>query len=120
MGQKDISSEKLAKLVSGFASGVKAQKVVILDMRKAANFCDYFILCSGTSDRHVRAIAQEIDEGLEKLGIGTRFKQGIREGRWALLDYGTVVAHIFDLEFRDFYGLEYLWRQAAKVDWIED
>lgn len=120
MVKKNILSEGLAKLIVRFASDIKAQDIVILDMRKAANFCDYFVLCSGTSNRHVRAIAQGIMEGLDEHGMGTRFKQGIREGRWALLDFGTVVAHIFEAESRDFYGLEYLWKEADKVEWSEE
>jgi len=117
---KDVlSSEKLADSISCFASETKAQNIVILDMRKVANFCDYFVLCSGTSSRHVKAIADAIEDGLKKQGVETRFKQGIREGRWALLDFGTVVAHIFEAEARMFYGLEYLWREADKVTWSE-
>jgi len=114
--EQELSSEKLAKLIAGFAADVKAQKIVILDMRKATNFCDYFVLCSGTSTRQVRAIAQEIEDGLAEQQFATRFKQGAREGRWVLLDFGSVVAHIFDSEYRDFYGLEYLWKEADRID----
>lgn len=117
--KEELSSDKLAELISRFASDIKAQNIVILDMRKVANFCDYFVLCSGTSSRQVRAIAAGVEDGLAEHGVGTRFKQGIREGRWALLDFGTVVAHIFDSEFRDFYGLEYLWKEADKVEWTK-
>jgi len=110
------SSEQLAKIIAGFAAEIKAQKIVILDMRKATNFCDFFVLCSGTSTRQVRAIAEGIEDGLAEKGFATRFKQGVREGRWALLDFGAVVAHIFDAEYRDFYGLEYLWKEAGRID----
>jgi len=118
--KKELSSDKLAKLISRFASDIKAQNIVILDMRKVANFCDYFVLCSGTSARQVRSIAEGIEDGLAERGIETRFKQGIKEGRWALLDFGTVVAHIFEAESRDFYGLEYLWKEADKVEWTTE
>ena len=120
MVKKELSSDKLAKLISRFASDIKAQNIVILDMRKVANFCDYFVLCSGTSARQVRSIAEGIEDGLAERGIETRFKQGIKEGRWALLDFGTVVAHIFEAESRDFYGLEYLWKEADKVEWTTE
>jgi ribosome-associated protein len=86
-------------------------------MRRVANFCDYFVLCTGTSDRHVRAIANGIDEGLEELNIKVRYSQGLTGGRWVLLDMGSAVAHIFDKETREFYGLEYLWQEAKKVAW---
>ena len=120
MVKKELSSEGLAKLISHFASDIKAQNIVILDMRKVANFCDYFVMCSGTSSRQVRAIALGVEDGLAEQGIKTGFKQGVREGRWALLDFGTVVMHVFDDEFRSFYGLEYLWKEADKVEWNED
>lgn len=119
--KKEISSDKLAKLISRFASDIKAQKIVILDMRRVVNFCDYFVLCSGTSTRQVRSIAEGIEDGLEEQhGIRTRFKQGMKEGRWILLDFGTVVAHVFESDAREFYGIEYLWKGADRVDWIEE
>ncbi len=85
-------------------------------MRKVANFCDYFLLCSGNSDRHVRAVALGIDEGVTQFGGKIGRKQGIKDGRWVLLDLGNVVAHIFDSEAREFYGLEHLWQEARKVN----
>ena len=88
-------------------------------MRPVANFCDYFVICSGTSKRQVRSIAEGIEEGLEKKKILTSFKQGFREGRWVLLDFGNVVAHVFEKEARDFYGLEYLWQEAEQIDWTK-
>lgn len=121
MVKKEISSDKLAKLISRFASDIKAQKIVILDMRRVVNFCDYFVLCSGTSTRQVRSIAEGIEDGLEEQhGIRTRFKQGMKEGRWILLDFGTVVVHVFESDAREFYGIEYLWKGADRVDWIEE
>lgn len=88
-------------------------------MRRVANFCDHFVLCTGTSDRHVRAIANGVEEGLEELGIKVRYSQGLNGGRWVLLDMGSVVAHIFDKETREFYGLEYLWQEAKKTVWTK-
>ena len=112
-----MTSRKLAKLIAGFASDKKAQEVVILDMRKVANFCDYFVLCTGNSDRHIHAIAKGIDEKLEDQRIFIRHKQGLKDGRWVVLDLGDVVTHIFDCETREFYGLDYLWQQAKYVKW---
>lgn len=109
----------MAKSIASLASDKKAEETVILDMRKAANFCDYFVICTGTSDRHIHAIGQGIDEGLEQQGIPVRHKQGAKDGRWVLLDMGSVVTHIFDRESREFYGLEYLWQDAPKIKWEE-
>ena len=95
-------------------------------MRGLVNFCDYFIISTGTSDRHVKAIAQGIEEGLTKLGISSHLVKGVKgfsaatdssEGTWALLDMGDVVAHVFDPQAREFYGLEHLWQDAPKVEY---
>ena len=115
-----ISPNKLAEYIAQFGANKKAKDIIILDMRKVANFCDFFILCSGTSNRQVRAIAEGIVDGLATLKISVPYKQGLKEGRWALLDLGSVVAHVFDEESREFYGLDYLWQEADKVDWVEE
>ena len=86
-------------------------------MRRVVNFCDYFVICTGSSDRRVRAIADGIDEGLTKLGVKVRFAQGLKESRWVLLDTGDVVVHAFIPELREFYGLEHLWQEAPRVNW---
>ena len=112
-----LKSLQLAKSIVEFASSKKAENIVILDMRKVANFCDYFVICSGDSDRQVRAIAEGINEGLEKLGIEIKYKQGLKDAYWILLDLGDVVTHIFNEEAREFYGLEYLWQEAQSIPW---
>ena len=86
-------------------------------MRKVVNFCDYFVICSGTSDRHVKAIAEGIKEGLEELGADTSAKGGFKDCRWVVFDNGDVVAHIFQKDIREFYSLEYLWQEAKIVKW---
>lgn len=110
------------------AQDKKAEDIKILDMRTVANFCDYFIICSGNSDRQVRAIADGIELGLDELGIKVRYKQGLKGGNpikqlgtdetvgsWVLLDMGDVVVHIFEPSAREFYSLEYLWRDAPEI-----
>ena len=86
-------------------------------MRHIVNFCDYFVLATGNSDRQVRGIALGIAEGLEKFGISVRYKQGLKQGNWALLDLGDVVAHVFDKDARVFYGLDHLWQDAKTINW---
>jgi len=86
-------------------------------MRKVANFCDYFVICSGTSDRRIRAIAESIEEGIEKQGLRVYSKQGYRRANWIVLDCSDVVAHVFNSEVRDFYNLERLWQDAIQVSW---
>ena len=111
------TSLKLAKLIASYTSDMKAENIAVLDMRKVANFCDFFVICSGTSTRQVRAIADHIDEEMKELGSKICFKQGFKDGRWVLMDFGTVVAHIFDKDMRDFYALDYLWQDAKRVSW---
>lgn len=84
------------------------------------NFCDYFVLCSGNSDRQVRAIARGVEEGLEKEGMRVYLKQGSQDAHWILLDLGSVVIHVFDPETREFYGLEYIWQEAKQIPWEEN
>jgi len=86
-------------------------------MRKVANFCDFFVICSGNTDRQVKAIAQHIEDGLAELGIKIKFNKGTLSSAsdWIVLDAGDVVTHIFQKEIREFYQLEYLWREAKKI-----
>ena len=85
-------------------------------MRKIVNFCDYFVICSGNTSRQVRAIADYIDEEFENIGQPVRFNQGLKSADWFVFDAGDVVVHIFQKDVRDFYGLEYLWQEAKRVN----
>ena len=84
-------------------------------MRKVANFCDYFVICTGNSDRQARAIADGITEGVKDIGQKVH-QQGLSDARWVIVDLGDVVAHVFEREMREFYGLEYLWQEAKRAD----
>ena len=110
-----MTSRKLAQLIAKLASDKKAEDIVILDMRKLVNFCDYFVICSGSTDRQVHAIADHIDDELGKLGMPLRFRQGLKSSDWVVFDAGDVVVHIFQQDIRKFYGLEYLWQDAKKI-----
>lgn len=93
----------------------KAIDPVLLEMKGMTSFTDYFLLCSGKSDRQVQAIAQAIEESLKKRGIQPLGQEGVKEGRWILLDYEDVVVHIFLEPVRKFYDLEGLWMDAPRV-----
>lgn len=126
---KALTSKQLANKVAEFACSKKALDIVILDMRGLVNFCDYFVLATGTSDRQVKAIAEEIEDGLFKIGIKAHFGRNIKGsgsvdssegvGAWALLDMGDVIAHVFEPNAREFYGLEHLWQDAPSVAYKE-
>ena len=81
-------------------------------MRKIVTFCDYFIVCSGTTDRHVKAIADGIDEGLRRIDQRIKHKQGLKDATWIVFDMGDIMVHVFQKQVRAFYNLEYLWRDA--------
>ncbi|MEW6170688.1 MAG: ribosome silencing factor [Candidatus Omnitrophota bacterium] len=110
-----MDSKRKAYLVADFALDKKAEDLVVLDMHKVSSFCDYFIICSASSTRQVRAIADGIEEGLVKLGISPRSVEGKSDGVWLLLDYADIIVHIFYAPMREFYELEKLWQDAKKV-----
>jgi ribosome-associated protein len=111
-----LSAEEKTALISQIAADKKAMDVVVLDMADASSITDYFLICSGGSERQVQAIADAIDEQLKQSGITALGAEGYREGRWILLDYGDVIVHVFSQETRDFYDLERLWANAPKID----
>lgn len=94
----------------------KALDLVILEVKDLSSFTDYFLLCSGNSDRQVQAIANHIEEKLGKEGLHPLGVEGKREGRWVLLDYGDVIVHVFYQPVREFYDLERLWSEAPRMD----
>ncbi len=112
--QSQQTAKKTIKLIAKLVLDKKAENLVVLDIRKLANFCDYFVICSGTSDRQVRAIADGVQDGLRDAGLSPGNVQGYREGKWVIVDTGDIVIHTFEKSCREFYGLEYLW-QGGKV-----
>lgn len=94
----------------------KADRVVVLNIGKLSSVADYLLICSGASDRQVQAIAYSIEEGLKKKKMRPLSMEGIREGHWALIDYGDVIAHIFFEPVREFYNLEGLWPEADRIE----
>jgi ribosome-associated protein len=111
-----LSAEEKATLMSRIAADRKAVDVVVLNMRDASSVTDYFLICSGSSERQVRAIADAIDEASGPSGIAPLGIEGYREGRWILMDYGDVIVHVFSQDTREYYDLERLWANAPKLD----
>ncbi|HLN98060.1 MAG TPA: ribosome silencing factor [Pyrinomonadaceae bacterium] len=97
------------------AAEKKALNVVVLDLRAIASFTDYFVIASGTNERQVQAIADEIVETLKKAGSPVSRVEGYKTAEWILLDYGDFVMHIFNEQARAFYDLERLWRESRRV-----
>jgi ribosome-associated protein len=97
----------------------KAQGVVALDLRGISSATDYFVICSGSSDIHVRAIAEHVIEELKKEGVRAGHVEGLEGGRWVLVDYIDFVVHVFHPSAREFYQLETLWGDAPRFE-VED
>jgi ribosome-associated protein len=122
MGQgnrKPPSSRKKSLYCVRAALEKKAFDLVLLDLENISSFTEYFLLCSGRSDRQVQAIARSIGENLKKKGIHSLGVEGFEEGKWILMDYDDVVVHIFLDPVRKFYDLEGLWLDARRVDKVE-
>lgn len=111
------------KLYIQAALGRKARDLLLLDVREITTLADVFMLCTGRSNRQVSAIADHIRRYLKEHGIRPIYVEGLKEGHWALLDYGQVVIHVFYEPVRQFYDLESLWSQARRIsveDYVEE
>jgi ribosome-associated protein len=97
----------------------KAEDMRLLDLRELADFTDYFLLCTGNSEPHVRALADSVLEGMKKSGHRPWHTEGHETRKWVLFDFVEFVVHIFQPDAREFYGLERLWGDAP-VEEIED
>lgn len=109
---------RMPKAIStGIAAALdkKAADVVIMDLRKASSFTDFFVLCTGQNMRQVKAIAEAIETTLKKDGLKPSLVEGYNKAEWVLLDYFDFIFHVFTPSTREFYGLERLWGSAEKI-----
>ncbi len=109
-----MTSEELAKKAGELALTKKAEDVKILDLRELTSMTDYFVICHGTSEIQVRAIATAIRKGILKEEALLLHQEGNEFGRWILLDYVDIIVHVFLGEQREYYGLEQLWSDAPE------
>jgi ribosome-associated protein len=108
----------LAEAAARLAESKLAEDIVILDLRGISSIADFFVICSGTSKPHLRAVRDEIREKLrEGHGRSPRSVDGQPDSLWTVLDYGDVMVHVFHPERRDHFSLEDLWGDAPKVVW---
>jgi len=91
----------------------KAGDLMVLDLTGISDFTDYFLICSGTNERQVQAISDAVVERLRAEGLRPLSVEGRQKGRWVLLDFGSLVAHVFDQKTREFYRLERLWSDGV-------
>jgi ribosome-associated protein len=110
--QTDAAALELARRVVDLAADKKASDIVLLDIHALTTLADYFVICSGSSERQLGAIADGITEGLREEGVRPIGREGTANAHWLLIDYGSVIVHIMAPPERDFYQLEKLWSEA--------
>jgi ribosome-associated protein len=111
-----MDSKKLAQLCRDFADNKKAENIVILDVRDLSSVTDYFVIASGTSEPHLRAIVDEITDRLrDEHDLRPLRKDGSMQGSWVVLDFFDVIVHVMRTDARERYDLEGLWGDAARV-----
>jgi ribosome-associated protein len=108
-----VTSEQLAAKIAAYAEDRKALDIVELDLRSVVDYTDYFVICSGGSDRQVKGIHDAIHIGCkDEHGLLPRRVEGLTQARWVLMDYLDVIVHLFVPEVREFYALERLWGEV--------
>lgn len=93
----------------------KGVDLVVIDLRERSTYADFLVIASGTSDRHVRAVAEHVEDELGRRGLRSLGAEGLREGQWALVDLGGVVLHVFHEYTRGVYDLESMWHEAPRL-----
>lgn len=109
------SAIELTTLAATAADDKKAENIVALDVSSKLPLADVFLIASGTNERHVAAIAEGIEDTLRAQGINALRREGVREGRWALLDFNDLIVHVMHDEDRGYYELERLWKDCPVV-----
>jgi ribosome-associated protein len=108
-----MTPDEIAAAVAGFASDRKALDIVQMDLRGMIAYTDYFVVCTGRTDRQAKAVHDGIHEGMKaEYGLLPQRVEGVSDARWILLDYLDVVVHVFTPEMREYYRLEQLWGEA--------
>ena len=111
-----LNAKEIIAVAVKALSDKQGRDLKVLDTAGQTTLAEYFIICSGTSNTQVRALAEAVEEALSKAGEEPHHIEGHRGGLWTLLDYSAVVIHVFTEEGREFYDLERLWSDAAPVD----
>ncbi len=111
-----MNSGELAKKAGEILSGKKATDILKIDVTDKTILADYYVIATGRSMTHVKSLAENLEEELDKQGVSPLRREGVRDGRWAVLDYGDVIVHIFNDESRLFYHLERLWDNGENTE----
>jgi ribosome-associated protein len=111
----DLESLEMARKMVEAALDKQASDIVLMNTAEVCSFADYFVICSGETERQLEAIRRAIDEVMEEESISPHHREGTTNSGWILLDYGSIVVHIFSTDERNYYQLDQLWNKAALV-----
>ena len=110
-----MESIEFAEKICNILSNHKAEDIMLLDVQDKSSVCDYYIVASGRSTTHTRSLCEDVDAEMDKEGFAPIRREGEREGRWIVMDYGDVLVHLFNDETRDFYNLEKVWDNGKNI-----
>lgn len=111
-----MESKEFATKICKELKDRKAENVLLINVKGKTEVADYFVVAGGRSMTHTRSLIEHVDEEMDKLGVAPIRSEGVREGRWAVLDYGDVIVHIFNDETRLLYNLENLWGDDSNTE----
>lgn len=110
-----MTSEEKVRIIVNAADDKQAREMVLLNLSGLTMMTDYFFICSGSSNVHIRTITDNIMEAMKHAGIGGIRVEGYESAQWILMDYGDIVVHVMAPEQREYYGLERFWKEAEQV-----
>ena len=117
----EITSKELAVAVCKALADKRGKDIVVLYVREKTDLCDYFVIASGSNAPQIRAMGERVEELVEReYGVTPTRTEGVRDGRWAVVDYGDVIVHIFNDETRLFYHLERLWTDGGNLQRFDE
>lgn len=114
-----MTNKEYAVLAGKTLSAKKAQDIVIIDIQEKASFADYFVICSGTSERQIRTLVDEVEEALAKEGLFVKSVEGKQSSGWILMDFGDIIVNLFTKEMREKYNIEKIWGDCEFIK-VED
>lgn len=110
------TTKNIALIIAKIIEAKKGTNIRILDIQSISTFADYFVLANGTSTRQVKAIVDAIEDEMKELGIFMDHKEGYDNGRWVLLDFLSIIVHVFLEEERSFYNIDRVWKDAMEIN----
>ena len=111
-----MNSKEFSAKICEILSDKKGQDIIRIDVKDKTSVADYFIVASGRSSTHTRSLIEYVEEEMDKIGVAPVRREGVKEGRWAVLDYGDVIVHVFNDETRLFYTIEKLLGDQENIE----